>query len=230
MSTTPVKRETSQLNFEYTFKKQEKQNSRLVAILKPSFQQNSYNDGGPLSIAISNSLYELFSKKGFRTSGPYSSDDDLTYGEKKTVYLVGRPELFIHLKDNASQPTCSGAYCTQEGAFAISGEFYVKLYEPLSGQTVINKRINLSDFGIQKNYTRQWENQQQQKTLIGALIDAANQSNKPDQLVDNYEKAKNDALNEFFSRSMEKLEAHISSQEILAYSKDIAELKEKKRY
>ena len=228
----PVKKESANLNLDYKFSEQQQKNHKLIAITQPVFDKNFTGDKNRLTSAFNDSLYELFSKKGFNTRGPLAGLNDLTYSDKKTVYLVSAPKLSMQLQNNATTPNCETFHCTQTGNVGVTGSFTLHMIEPLSNETILSKRINLSDFNIAVPYTRQWEKStpRSESAILTLVKQAQAATSKPSELVDNYHKAEAEALNEFYGKTMEKLESYISTRELLNMNGDITDLKSRKRY
>lgn len=180
-----------------------------------------------LKNAMKESLLEIISRKGFLMKGPYNSFDDITFIDKKSIYLASIPSIGISFDEKQTKIQCYRLYCSEEGQFQITGEMTYKLVEPLTGQSILNRRINLSDFNISKSYVRQYQVKQGSRDLVGTAVDRAS---APDKLTDNTDKALVDAINEFFTIAMGKLDQFISREEILSYSNDVDQLKGSKRY
>lgn len=180
-----------------------------------------------LKDAMKESLLEIISRKGFLMKGPYNSFDDITFIDKKSIYLASIPSISISFDEKQTKVQCYRLYCSEEGQFQITGEMTYKLVEPLTGQSIMNRRINLSDFNISKSYVRQYQVKQGSNDVVGTAMDRAS---KPDKLTDNTDKALVDAINEFFALAMGKLDQFISREEILSYSNDVDQLKGLKRY
>ncbi|MDM8558183.1 HpaA family protein [Candidatus Parabeggiatoa sp. HSG14] len=254
-----VKREVGQLNLEYELPRQNRQTKYVIAIVKPEFadlqteqgprptnafeaamlqqarmkqkreEQLDYNFSekfhgnykARLVDAMKDSLQELLSKKGFKTKGPYATFDEITYVDKKTIYLASVPSIKLYFDDKITQQACSRRYCTKEGEIQITGELIYKLIEPLTGQTMSNHRINLSNFGISRTYKHQYLTE---SGNIGTLSD-----DHP-VLLTNTDKVLVEAINEFFTKAMEKLHKLISREEIINFAGDVRQLKKTKRF
>jgi len=171
--------------------------------------------------AMKDSLQELLSKKGFKTKGPYATFDEITYGDKKTIYLASVPSLKLYFDDKITQYECSVNYCSTEGQIQITGELTYKLIEPLTGQALLNRRINLSNFAISKTYRHDVLTK---SGKIGSI------SSNPPELFTNADKVLVEAINEFFAKAMEKLHKLISREEIISFAGDVKQLKKTKRF
>lgn len=179
-----------------------------------------------LETALNNTVEELLTKKGFQTLGPYTSFDDVTYGDKKKAYLASVPKLTLSIDKKVQDQRCTSSYCTESGTIMISGELFLKLIEPLTQQTMLNKRINLSDLSITRPYTYQ-KNYAGQGDMISQAIASIS---KPKVLIDNRDKVLTEALNEFYSKAAGKIDTFLSREEILSYANDIKSIKELKRF
>lgn len=182
-----------------------------------------------LADAIFSSLQEIAASKGFRTKGPFPSFDDIPFGDKKTLYLVGVPSLrvFIDQKSERSECKNNGMACIDEGTIAITGELVFKMIEPLTNQAMMTKRINLSDFGIQKRYVHEFQSRTHSGDLVGTLLDKAT---APAELRDNTDRVMTEAMNEFFQKAMGKIDTLMSQEELLAFEQDVLQLKGLKRF
>lgn len=254
----PVNREVGALDFNYEPTSTNKPVGKPVAIVSPQFVAAENNTptrtGNPLlsqvlamqgssqfqpqtvyqssykpriSDSMMASIQEILSKKGFTTKGPYATFDDIPFGDKKTIYLVAVPSLKIYFDQKPEQLTCRGMVCTDRGVFNVSGELVYKMIEPLTGQALMTKRINLSDFGIVKSYHREFQNRTHSDGLVGVALDKAM---NPEQLRDNTDRVMAEALNEFFKKSMAKVDAFVSTEELLSFQSDIDQLKGLKRF
>lgn len=184
-----------------------------------------------LETALNNTVEELITKKGFQTMGPYSTFDDVTYGDRKKVYLASAPKLTINIEKKVQLKDCASFYCTESGTIMITGELFLKLVEPLTQQTMLNKRINLSELKISRPYTFQVEYKPSNQDPMAALFaQIFVRPFQPKQLTDNSDKMLTEALNEFYSKAASKIDTLLSREEILSYANDIKSIKELKRF
>lgn len=182
-----------------------------------------------LNESMYSSLQEIVSSKGFPTKGPFATFDDIPFSDKKSIYLVAVPSLRIFVDQKSENRECknSGMACTDEGTISITGELLYKMVEPLTNQAMMTKRVNLSDFGIQKRYFHQYQLRTRSDGLVGTLFDKAL---APTELRDNTDLVMTDAMNEFFQMAMAKIDTFVSQEELLSYEADVAQLKGLKRY
>jgi hypothetical protein len=187
---------------------------------------------GPLEKALSEAIAQIISSKGFRTMGPFNTDDDMTFGDKKAAYLASAPELTYAIERANQLKRCGAANCSETGNFVVTGKLVLKLVEPQSKQSLLNITVQLSDFGISQPYSMNYPNpvQSQQNTpsggLLGALLAGGGASTKPD----NWRDAYNKAVNEFFAKAAAKIDAKLSREEIMLVEPQVLELKGLKRY
>lgn len=255
-SQIPMKKERGQVNFDYRSQQSGEPTSKMIGLVAsevespqlsnahaPSnpfmalalanaqngFNANkAYNDSyqAQLMTALNNNFESILTAKGFNTKGPYQTFDDIAYGDKKQMYLAVVPRLNLAVVQKSDGVSCKATHCVDSGNVQITGEMLLKVIEPLTGQSMLNKRINLSDFNISESYTKEWE-----KRNDGGLVGMAfNQVLKPDQLVDNSEKALTDALNNFYAKASSKVDSYLSREELLSLESDVNQLKELKRY
>jgi neuraminyllactose-binding hemagglutinin len=182
-----------------------------------------------LRSAMQGSIEELLSKRGFNTKGPFSTLDDITYGDKKGMYLLSVPKITLFFDEKITRQDCKnrGLVCTVEGDFTITGELLYRLIEPLTGQALLTKRIDLSSLNISKTYHKEFQARNNSNGLDGALIDKAV---APDSLHDNSDRVLVEATNEFFQKAMAKIDSLLSREEMLSFEKDIEQLKSSKRF
>lgn len=177
----------------------------------------------PVRMAITNSLQNIFIKRGFKPIGPYDSPDDLIYREKKEAYLMVFPRLDLTISRTDKKIECQWItnLCREEGSIVVGGELKLNFIEPLTKEKVITKKINLYHLYIQKDYVKEYK---KRSGLIGKLLTAKRE------LSDTTEKALSEALNDFFRRSMGKIAAFLSRDELLSYQEEILFLKQSKAY
>ena len=180
-----------------------------------------------LKRALETSVQNILLKKGFKLEGPYASFDDITYQDKKKIYLSVIPQINLDIKKIVSQKTCNDLYCTEKGTIYFGGDVIITLEEPLTKQIFMKKRINLSDKSIAEPYIIQY----QIRTATGDMVtDLINKASAPKYLVNNVDKAMTDGINKFYSYTINKLNKYLDREELLSYEKDIKQLKQLKRF
>lgn len=177
-----------------------------------------------VKIGIDNAFVDMLTRKGFSWKGPYDSFDDMTYNDKKSCYLSLLPEmnLFIEKHGTSLEDSKLTKVITEKGIISVSGEMLISLVEPMTKERIMSKRINLSDFNISKEYIYQAK-----IGSNGLIFDAMTSGTE---LKDNTDKVLAEAVNEFYTKAMNKIYKMISEEEILSYQASVKELKELKRF
>jgi neuraminyllactose-binding hemagglutinin len=250
----PVNKEVGQLNLKYQIQNQKTRVNKKIAIVAPKFSdiktnatremrnpftgriievankninfnellKTNYRDR--LSKALSIDFEDLILKKGFTIGGKYKTFDDMTYPDRKSTYMALIPILDINIDKKNITKKKSRLYSTEEGEIEISGEFIIKMIEPLSKQMFITKRVNLSDLNIKKPYIYEVQTVESNANGIGLtsiISGTMDKASAPNSLRDNTDKVLTEALNEFYQQAMLKIEKYISQEEILALEKDV---------
>jgi len=208
-----------------------------------NFNQRFFAGGyaDKLEDAMASGFQQLISQKGFKFVGPYRNFDEITYTDKKHTYLAIIPDIDLSFEKIAGSPSCSGKRCVEEGQVEVSGDFSFKLVEPLTQQTFMTKRISLSDLRIVKDYRSISDNPKHNPNdLVGMALTAAIQQigqaskiqggTEENTNVDTSDKALSDAVSEFYTVAMGRMDTYLSAEEILSFSRDVKALKEQKRY
>lgn len=179
-----------------------------------------------LTSAIQTTMEELISKRGFTTKGPFTTLDEINYGDKKSMYLISTPKLAISVDSKPTSRECSGLVCTEKGEIQVSADLTFKLIEPLTGQSMMTKRIDMTNLSTPKSYIKQWQNYVDPVSVAGMVA----KSKAPESLQDNTDKTMTEAINDFYQQAMSKLDTMLSREEILSFQADIAQLKALKRF
>lgn len=179
---------------------------------------------GPVRTAFDNSLQELLTRKGFHLKGPFGSFDDMAYNDRKSTYLALAPvlKIFIDKKVTDSSVSNWSKVKTETGSISVTGELQLNFIEPVTKERILAKRINLSDFNIQREYRVQAK-----LGSSGLMVDAITSNQELD---DNSDKVLTEAVNEFYGKAMDRITTMISTEELLSYQKSVDELKGLKRY
>lgn len=206
-------------------------NQRMI-----QFQQFLPQYENRLISSMDASFNEIVINKGFKLSGPYQTFDDITYGDKKTSYLALTPDVDVYIDQKRVNFECvaSKNYCEDIGTVQIGGSLTIKLIEPMTKQTFLSKRINLSEISKPRDYVKRTYYKGPQQGLlasaVGAAIDAATDDGVVKPLVDNTDKVLADALNEFYANAMQKVDTYLSREEILSFEEDVTKVKNLKRF
>lgn len=244
------------INLKYKSQKQEDKVNKTIAIVSPTFIDHeklsrSINDqphnisgldkfNGPddeyfdkkyksrFVSSFNATMFEILSKKGFLTKGPFETFDDITYAEKKQIYLTIIPHFNFSLNRQVIKNKCNTELCHEEGILQLGGSVDLKVIEPLTKQAILNKRINLSDFNIEESYTYDIAN-----------IEDDGYTNKydfkydyytPNQLKNDFDLAMTNVINNFYKKAFEKIQKYISRDELIDQKNDITTLKNLKRF
>lgn len=192
-----------------------------------------------LATAMGDGFQQLVTTKGFKFIGPYRNFDEITYTDKRDAYLAIIPDVDLRFNKNPNDNGCSGGACYETGTISVGGDFSFKLVEPLTQQTFLTKRVALSELKVSKPYRYVYKNTSQQNAgLAGMLIEgavqqisnAANGGVQQNSNTDTTDKALVEAINEFYQIAMERMDMYLSDEEILSFSRDVANLKQQKRY
>ena len=174
-------------------------------------------------MAFGNAINEYLTSQGFEAVGPYDSQDDMVYRDKKESYLVLTPKLDLIISRVKNDRVCEfwTKICKEEGTIQIGGEFRFDFLEPLTQEKILSKRVNLYNLYIQKDYKKEYR----KKSGIFSNMFASGRT-----LMDSTDKALTDALNAFYSKSMPKIANFMTKEEILSYQEEISTLKKEKKY
>ncbi|WP_156508911.1 hypothetical protein, partial [Oleiphilus sp. HI0132] len=89
------------------------------------FNANSaYNQSyrSQLMTALNNTFVSNLSDKGFNMKGPYQTFDDITFSDKKNMYLSVVPRLTFNINQKSTGVACKSTHCTDSGNIYINGE------------------------------------------------------------------------------------------------------------
>lgn len=180
-----------------------------------------------LNKALESSISEIISSKGFKLKGPYGVFDDMTYQDKKKVYLAFVPKVNFTIDNKVINTKRNRLYTHTDGVIQIGGSIIVSMIEPMTGQVFIKRRINLSDFNIQEPYVYERQTSRGGEGLIGTALD---KSSAPDMLKDTTDVALTKAINRFYAKTIPKINSYLDKEEILSFKEDILKLKGLKRF
>ncbi|MBI1424728.1 MAG: hypothetical protein GC149_14885 [Gammaproteobacteria bacterium] len=254
-NTTPVKTEPPVLKFDYHTQANAPENGKIIAITSYQFLTNNaprtkqpdagllnfklasdvvqfsavtnYHENYELQLqtAMQSALAEMISKRGFTVTGPFKSSEEIPYTDKKHLYLIILPRLNLDIEQRPTTKSCIHSICTDKGVITLGGSLLLRFIEPLSEQTLLTKRIDLTEPGISKNYIHQYP-QVTRKAVMQGLMYSDNELNS---LIDDADKQLVDALNEFYRAAMTKTDALISAKELLSHQDDLDQIRGFKR-
>jgi len=230
---------TKKLDYEagynvYKPSKVEKSTEEVIGIVDSTISQKSdselfkkNNQVEKVKAALSTAVTEIISAKGFKLKGPYASFDDITYNDKKMIYLAFVPKIDLDIAVKDVKQVTERLYISQTGTVVINGKLSISSDEPMTGQSFIKKTINLSDLKIEEPFTYQVQYTTGDGSAIGKALDEAI---APKEIIDNTNLAVGQALNKFYNEAVKKIETYINKEEILSYKPDIEKLKGLKRF
>lgn len=187
----------------------------------------SLNYSHRLNDALESSVSEIISSKGFKLKGPYGVFDDMTYQDKKKIYLAFVPKINFSIENKVMNTKKSRLYTHTDGVIQIGGNVIISMIEPMTGQVFVKRRINLSDFNIQEPYVYEKQTTLGDGSIIGTALD---KGTAPDKLIDNTDVALTKAINKFYAKTMVKINSYLDKEEILSFQQDILNLKGLKRF
>jgi len=180
-----------------------------------------------LNKALESSVSEIIASKGFKLKGPYGVFDDMTYQDKKKIYLAFVPKIDFSIENKVTNTKRNRLYTHIDGVIQIGGSVIVSMIEPMTGQVFVKRRINLSDFNIQEPYVYERQTRQGGQGLIGTALD---KGSAPDMLKDTTDVALTKAINKFYTKTIAKINLYLDKEEILSFEEDILKLKGLKRF
>ena len=224
---TNIEKGSSNYAFETTVKKG-KQTSLVIGIVDSNMATGKSGKAlTDLSKALSIGLTEIITKKGFKLKGPYEAFDDITYRDKKMIYLAIVPKMEIVMSKTNVNAQRHKLYYHEDGNIIMSGSLVLSVDEPMTGQTFIKKRISLKNFNISEPYIFEEQRSYGDGSLIGKLVDTIDADKV---LQNNVEVAKARALPKFYKNAMLKIEKYLDREEMISFKSDILKLKGLKRF
>lgn len=177
--------------------------------------------GGAFVNSLKTDLEKLLIAKGFKVTGPYDSLDVMTFPEKKGANLTLTPIVEIRADDHvtAHNPAFTGEVIvtpgTQEGVFSVGGWVAFVMVEPLSGEKMWMKRIELEPVQERYSFTYIAPRGGGQATWFYG---------------DTRQQAFTKALNRIYPAVMQKAWAYFDSEEVLHVKQQAEEVRQLKRY
>ncbi len=179
-------------------------------------------------------LSDIVENKGFITETDSRTFDDSSFKTRKNSYLLIYPEVDLIFSKSKSDTSQTGSKYTEKGQMSLNAIIKLHYYEPLSKEKIDTLKINLTDIGIENNYVCQQDFEKESGesafgmgvnigTKLGEIL-FANKEPDTTRIVTS------DALNKLFVIMLEEIDKKIHTEDFLAYSNDIDEIKKKKRY
>lgn len=180
-----------------------------------------------LNKALENSISEIITSKGFKLKGPFGVFDDMTYQDKKKIYLAFIPKIDFTVENKVINTKRHRLYTHVDGVIQIGGSVTISMIEPMTGQVFVKRRINLSDLNIQEPYIYEKQTSRGGDGIVGMALD---KGTAPDILKDTTDVALTNAINKFYAKTIDKINLYLDKEEILSFEKDILKLKGLKRF
>ena len=179
-------------------------------------------------------LSDIVESKGFTTDTESKTFDDISFKTRKKSYLLIYPEIDLSFSKSKSDTSKTGSKYTEKGQMSLNAVVKLRYYEPLSKEKIDTLTINLMDLGLENNYVCQQDFERESRggafgmgVNIGTKLGEALFANKES---DTTRVVISEALNKLFAIIMSEIDKKIHTEDILAYSNDIKEIKNKKRY
>lgn len=188
--------------------------------------------------------------KGMTSKGPFSSEDEITYSDKKISDLAIVPKVFLTadsryiskwlVEDNYQYDDQLITVMSREFEMKIGGWVSFVMQEPLSGQKMWIKRLELPETVVKGiEYYKaipQYETRtsydpgflfvppttSQYKVLVG--------HNPGELLYDGKKEALANAIKQLYPEIMGKLWTYVDTDEIISLKEKVKEIRELKRY
>jgi len=173
-------------------------------------------------------LDKIIVAKGMTAVGPYQTLDDVTYPDKKNADLTLAPRVFLMTDTKFSDLThreYQGVYHTVKPfTMKISGWIAYEMREPLSGQKMWVKKLELED--RQVNDDEVYEAVALRKDQYGNVLQWGEGKLK----YSGREEALANALRDYYPVIMEKAWTYLNTEEILNLKEQTKEIRERKVY
>ena len=184
--------------------------------------------------SLKSKLSDILEKNGFTTITEYKEYSDIPFKTRKNAYLLVYPNVDLIFSKSKSDHSQTGSKYTEKGQMNLNSVVKLDFLEPLSKEKIDTLKVNLTDTGIGNNYICQqdFERASGRRAFgigfnIGKKLGEAMFANKE---PDTTRIVTSDSLNKLFYMIMTEMDKKIHTEDILAYSNDIKEIKNKKRY
>lgn len=163
-------------------------------------------------------LEKLLIAKGFKVTGPYETLDAMTFPEKKVANLTLTPIIDIRSESQITQNREAMSIIPghQEGLFVVGGWVALTMLEPLSGEKMWLKRIEIES--VSEPYA-----------ITYNLVTVGNQQ-RQNILSDTRPQALTMALNKIYPIIMQQAWTYFHPEEIMNINQQANEVRERKRY
>ncbi|MGH8069656.1 MAG: hypothetical protein ACRERE_31325 [Candidatus Entotheonellia bacterium] len=164
-------------------------------------------------------LDKMLVAKGFKVTGPYDSLDVMTFPDKQTATLTLTPIVDLRATQQPTNRTGTGSPlfpAREEGVYVIGGWISLVMLEPLTGEKMWIKRIEVESF--QEPYVHEYIVQQSRQQVI------------PRTVTDTRPHALAAALEKIYPEVMQKAWAYFHPEEVLQVKKQAEEARRLKRF
>lgn len=218
-----------------------------IAVVNPSYKvtesilwtQLYRHVGAGFSASMGSDLDKILIAKGLTTTGPYPSLDEITYSQKKDAALTLAPEVFITAEiKNINEPRQIGynvgmpngqanARSDQDFAMSVTGWISFIMEEPLSGEKMWIKKLELDPVSVQG-------------VVVTEMIPQVGPDQCGDQVVNGYRPGKilydgrpdamADALKKMYPVIMAQFDKYIDPAELVQLKQQSKEIRASKVY
>lgn len=216
-------------SFVYTPPEQAQQLLRItIALVRPSDADPTRLAGVPqwaketasaFKSSMQTDLEKLLIAKGFTVTGPYATLEVMTYPEKKGANLTLTSIVDISSERKVTQQTEPVGVLfpgRQEGVLIMGGSVWLSMLEPLSGEKMWLKRVEIEP--VQKpfviTYNVETRAGQQHKNILS----------------DTSERAVTVVLNKIYPIVLQQAWTYFNPEEVMHIKKQADEVRERKRY
>lgn len=173
-------------------------------------------------------LDKIIVAKGMTSIGPYATLDDVTYPDKKNADITLAPRLFLTTSAKfgglVNREYLGVGHMERPFVMKISGWLAYEMREPLSGQKLAVKRLDLDDREVRG--VEIYEAVARRKDQYGGVLEWA-----PGELrYSGREEALADALRDYYPQIMEKAWTYVNTDEILDLKEKAKEIRDRKVY
>jgi hypothetical protein len=191
-----------------------------VPYKKSDIAKQKYQDA--IRDSLKTDLDYILLQKGIRVLGSFRSRDEMTFDQKKRAVYAFQPTIKIFIDEQKTEQTGRGY--TENGLFTIRGYINLLLAESITGEKIWLKRIEAQPINRPYEFAAKFKEPSRVVTEVDYLF-ASGVEEK-----DNSDKALAEALAEFYASLGKKLSDHIDTEEWERYLKQVADLRDVKRY
>ena len=186
-----------------------------------AFAQSSHarQAGSAFVSSMKTDLEKMLVAKGFKVTGPYENINVMTFPDKKSANLTLTPIVDVRATEQITKQTGTGSMFfpyTAEGVCVVSGWVSLVMLEPLTGEKIWIKRIEVDS--VQQPFVWKYQLVQSGGQLVTNSID------------DTRGHATAAALSKIYPQVMQKAWDYFHPDEVLQMKKQAEEARQLKRY